>query len=276
MKYKIIAVDMDGTLLNDDKHISDYNLEMIKKAVNLGVKFVIASGRIPSGLKFYETTVSKDQPMICCNGSIILDENKNTIYSKCINRESMLQVIDVLRERKDTYFHFYSEDIIYGEQFALAIERFYEFNRKADRKLRMEIRIIGDSKEFVKNTSSEISKIVVIDKDLDYLNDIRKRLDDISGVETTKSDIDNIEIGSKGSSKGTGLRFLAEYYGVSLEECIAIGNDENDISMLGCAGLGVAVKNARNHIKEFADYITEKDNNNGAIGEVIEKFILNR
>jgi Cof subfamily protein (haloacid dehalogenase superfamily) len=156
------------------------------------------------------------------------------------------------------------------------MERFYHFNRKADRKLRMEIRIIGDSKEFVRNTSSEINKIVVIDKDLDYLNSIRKRIDHIPGVETTKSDIDNIEIGSKGSSKGNGLSFLAKYYGVSLEECIAIGNDENDISMIRCAGLGIAVKNARDHIKEFADYVTEKDNNNGAIGEAIEKFMLNK
>lgn len=275
MKYKIVAVDMDGTLLNDDKHISDYNLEMINKAVNSGVKFVIASGRIPAGLKFYEDTVSKNQPMICCNGSIILDDNKQTIYSNCIDKESILKVIDVLREYKDTYYHFYSEDIIYGEQFDFAIEKFYKFNRKTDRKLRMEIRIIGDAKEYIKNTNSDINKIVVVDKDLKYLDELRKRLDDIPGIETTKSDISNIEIGSKGSNKGNGLRILANHYDISLEECIAIGNDENDVSMIKCAGLGVAVKNAREYIKEYADYITEKDNNNGAIGEVIEKFILN-
>ena len=119
MKYKIIAVDMDGTLLNDDKHISDYNLEMISKAVKSGVKFVIASGRVPSGLKFYEATVSKNQPMICCNGAIILDDNKKLIYSNYIDKKSILQVIDVLREERDTYYHFYSEDIIYGEQFGV-------------------------------------------------------------------------------------------------------------------------------------------------------------
>lgn len=275
MKYKIIAVDMDGTLLNDDKHISDYNLEMISKAVNSGVKFVIASGRIPSGLKFYEATVSKNQPMICCNGAIILDENKRTIYSKHIEKNSALEVIDVLREQKDTYYHFYSEDIIHGEQFAGSIEKFYNFNRKADRNLRLEIRLIGDAKEHIKNTDKNISKIVVGDKDLKYLKELRERIDNIPGIETTKSDIDNIEICNEGSNKGNGLKFLANYYGISLEECIAIGNDENDISMIKCAGLGVAVKNARDYIKEYANYVTERDNNNGAIGEVIEKFILN-
>lgn len=275
MKYKVIAVDMDGTLLDDDKHISDYNLTMISKAVDLGIKFVIASGRIPAGLKFYEATVSKNQPMICCNGAIILDENKNNIYTNSIEKNSALKVIDVLREQKDTYYHFYSEGTVYGEQFGFAIESVYNFNRKSDRDLRMEIRLIGDAKEYIKNIDKDINKIVVQDKDLQYLNELRKKLDSIPGVETTKSNIDNIEICGKNVNKGNGLKILAAHYDISLDECIAIGNDENDISMIKCAGLGVAVKNSRDYIKEFADYVTERDNNNGAIGEVIERFLLN-
>jgi len=276
LRYKIIAVDMDGTLLNDDKHISDYSLEMISKAVHSGVKFVIASGRIPSGLKYYEATVSKNQPMICCNGCIILDEDKNDIYSNSIEKNSALQVIDLLREQKDTYYHFYSEGIIHGEQFGFAIESVYNFNRKSARDLRMEIRLIADAKEYIKNIDKDINKIVVQDTDLQYLDELRKKIDTIPGVETTKSNIDNIEICAKNGNKGNGLKILATHYGISLEECIAVGNDENDISMLKCAGLGVAVKNSRDYIKEFANYVTERDNNNGAIGEVIERFILNK
>lgn len=275
MKYKIIAVDMDGTLLGDNKHISDYNLEMIRKAVHSGVKFVIASGRVPSGLKYYEATISKKQPMICCNGAIILDENKNEIYSNSIEKNSALQVIDLLREEKDVYYHFYSQGIIYGEQFGFAIESVYHFNRKSSRDLRMEIRLIGDAKKYIKDIDKDINKIVVQDKDLQYLEELRKKIDIIPGVETTKSNIDNIEICAKNVNKGNGIKILADHYGISMEECIAVGNDENDISMIKCAGLGVAVKNSRDCIKEFANYITEKDNNNGAIGEVIERFILN-
>lgn len=265
---------MDGTLLNDDKHISEYNLEMINKAVHSGVKFVIASGRIPAGLKFYEATVSKNQPMICCNGAIILDENKNNIYSNSIEKNDALKVIDVLREQKDTYYHFYCGGIVHSEQFGFSIKSVYNFNRKSDRELRMEIRLIGDSKEYIKNVDKDIDKIVVQDKDLQYLEELRKRLDNIAGIETTKSNIDNIEICAKNVNKGNGLKILAEHYGISLEECIAAGNDENDISMIKCAGLGVAVQNSRDYIKESANYVTERDNNNGAIGEVIERFIL--
>lgn len=265
---------MDGTLLDDDKHISDYNLSMIEKAVNKGVKLVISSGRIPSGLKFYETTVSKNQPMICCNGGIVLDENKNVIYSNPLNKNDIFKAIDILREDKDTYFHFYDEETIYSEQFRFTTEMFYNFNRSVDRKFRFDIRIVADSKEHINQTKSEINKIVVIDEDLKYLERLRNRIDRIPGLETTKSDISNIEIISKGVSKANALKLLAEHYGISTGECIAIGNDENDISMIKCAGLGVAVGNARDVVKDIANFITEKNNNEGAVGEVIEKYIL--
>lgn len=276
MKYKIIAVDMDGTLLNDDKHISDYNLEMIEKAVSLGIKFIIASGRLPSGLKFYEDTVGKTQPMLCCNGGVILDEDRNAIYSNFLNREALFRIMDVLRENKDTYYHFYSDDVIFSEHFGYAVERFYKFNNTVDRKYRIEIRLIPDAKQYIEKKNMEVNKIVVIDEDLSYLEALREKIENIEGVEVTKSSIDNIEINAAGTNKGMGLRVLAEHYGIPIEECIAIGNDENDISMIKCAGLGVAVQNARDYIKEVADFVTERDNNNGAIGEVIEKFILNK
>jgi Cof subfamily protein (haloacid dehalogenase superfamily) len=274
LKYKIIAVDMDGTLLNDNKHITDNNLDMISKAVNKGVKFVISSGRISSGLKFYGDTVSKKQPMICCNGAIILDENREVIHSKSIDKKDILKVIDIIREKKDTYFHFYDESAIYSEQFRFTAESLYNFNREIDRKFRVEIRLVPDAKEVIEKAEFDINKIVVIDDDIEYLDELRKRIDSIIGIETTKSEINNIEILRQGVSKGNALKVLASNYGISIEECIAIGNDENDISMIKCAGLGVAVNNARDYIKNYADYVTEKDNNNGAIAEVIQKFIL--
>lgn len=274
MKYKIIAVDMDGTLLKDDKHISDYNLSMIEKAKEKGAKFVISSGRIPSGLKFYEATVSKNQPMICCNGAIILNENKNIIHSNPIYKENAFKVIDILKEHKDTYFHFYNNGVMCSEQFKFSTKRFYDFNKKIDKEFRIDIKIVENSKEYISSIKTNIDKIVVIDEDLEYLEILRKRIDSIPGIETTKSDIDNIEVVSQGASKGNALKILAKHYGISIEECIAIGNDENDISMIKCAGLGVAVDNARDMIKNTADFVTENDNNNGAVGEVIEKFVL--
>ncbi|WP_411679255.1 Cof-type HAD-IIB family hydrolase [Clostridium thailandense] len=275
LKYKIIAVDMDGTLLNDNKHINDDNLDMINKAISNGTKFVIASGRIPAGLKFYEDTVAKEQPMICCNGAIILDHNKNVIYSKAIEKIQLLKIVDILKENNNVYFHFYDENSIYSEQFKFSMEGIESFNKKINEKFRLEVKLISDAKQVIENAKFDINKIVVIDDDIDYLDKLRKRIDDIEGIETTKSDINNIEILSAGVSKGNALKILASNYRISIEECIAVGNDENDISMIKCAGLGVAVKNARDFIKDYANYVTKKDNNDGAVSEVIQKFILN-
>lgn len=275
MKYKIIASDMDGTLLNDDKNISNYNLAMINKATSLGVKFVIASGRVPATLKFYEETIGKNQPIICANGAIVLDHNKNIIYSNPISKNNLIKIIDILREYKDTYYHFYDGDVFCSEQFEYSAKKFYNFNRKVDQKYRMEIRLIKDAKDYIIRSNSNIDKIVVMDDDIKYLEHLRYKIENLNEIETTKSEINNLEIMGIGSSKGTALKLLAKYYEIPIEQCIAIGNDENDISMIKAAGVGISMANGRDSLKQYANYITEKNNNNGGIGEIIEKFILN-
>ncbi|WPC40821.1 Cof-type HAD-IIB family hydrolase [Clostridium sp. JS66] len=275
MKYKIIASDMDGTLLNDDKNISNYNLAMINKATSLGVKFVIASGRVPATLKFYEETIGKNQPIICANGAIVLDHNKNIIYSNPISKNNLIKIIDILRKYKDTYYHFYDGDVFCSEQFEYSAKKFYNFNRKVDQKYRMEIRLIKDAKDYIIRSNSNIDKIVVMDNDIKYLEHLRYKIESLNEIETTKSEINNLEIMGIGSSKGTALKLLAKYYEIPIEQCIAIGNDENDISMIKAAGVGISMANGRDSLKQYANYITEKNNNNGGIGEIIEKFILN-
>ncbi|WP_251860433.1 Cof-type HAD-IIB family hydrolase [Clostridium sp. Marseille-Q2269] len=274
MKYKLIALDMDGTLLNDKKKITEKTLFYIKKAKEAGVKVVISSGRVPAGLKFYEEAISKNEPMICANGALILNDKKEPIYNEGIHKDTFLNVIDILRKYKDTYYHFYHDNIMCAEKFDYSTKKFYEFNKTIDRKYRMEIRIIKDSKEYIKNICSEINKIVVVDNDLNYLNMIQKEIEDNLNLSVTKSDISNIEICDFGISKGIALEKLSNYYNIPIEKCIAVGNDENDISMIKKAGIGVLMKNAREELKKYANYITYRDNNNDGIAEVIEKFIL--
>ncbi|MFL0196508.1 Cof-type HAD-IIB family hydrolase [Clostridium sp. WILCCON 0269] len=272
--YKIIAVDMDGTLLNDKRLVPEYNKDMIYKAIELGVKFVICSGRPPMALKFYSEELFPKEPMICCNGAVIIGENKSIIKSNPLNRYSLLRVIDLLREEKDTYYHFYDDFGLYSEQFRYTTKKFYDNNNDSNSKFKMKITIVKNSKTFIKHSKCSISKIVVIDEDVEYLNRLRGKIDKVPGITTTKSDLYNIEIVSRGVSKGKALEFLAGYYKVPMGECIAIGNDENDKSMISAAGLGVAVRNSREILKKSADYITDIDNNSGAVGEVIKKFIL--
>lgn len=274
IKYKLVAVDMDGTLLNDEKEITEKNLKAIEKIKQMGVKFVICSGRIPGGLRFYMDKISKGQPIISCNGGIILDEKRDFVYYKPMSSDNAVKLIEFLRENGDPYYHFYDGDILCTERFDYGASHYHKFCLSIDRAHRLEIRIIPDSKEYIKKNPENIRKFVIMNNDLKFIAELRKKLLPIASIEITSSDVNNIEVMENGISKGSGVQILAQHYGFSIEECIAIGNDQNDISMIESAGLGAAMKNSSQDIKSKADYVTLNDNNNDGIAEVINKFVL--
>ncbi|MBK1810125.1 HAD family phosphatase [Clostridium sp. YIM B02505] len=275
MKYKLIAIDMDGTFLNEERQITERNLKAVKKAAELGTKVVISSGRIPSALKYIIKDMPKNQPIIACNGSIILDHNHNEIAYGAMNNQSLINMIDILKKDfKDTFFSFFSEDIIYSEKLHPFAEKFNEHNLTLPVEYRMELKMISDARTFILGSNPRISKFEIYDDNTNNINAIRDRFENLFDIEIVSSGINGIEITNKGLSKGSSLEVLAKHYGYSLEECIAVGNDENDIEMILKAGLGVAVCNAKDYVKSVANYITIRDNDHDAISEVIEKFVI--
>ena len=122
----------------------------------------------------------------------------------------------------------------------------------------------------------DIAKVLYENRDFDYLKKIEEELKDITGnMDVSFSSNRYIEFNSKGVTKGAGLRFVAEMLGIKREETIAIGDNFNDLSMIQEAGLGVGVQNTIQGMRQYCDYITEATNDEGGVGEVIEKFILN-
>lgn len=277
MKYKLIAVDLDGTLLNDEKLICDYNFSRINKAIDMGVKFVLCSGRLRSGLEIYHKMVGQEQPIICCNGSIVVDDKGKIIYNSPMSKSSIIKIIDIIRERKkDTYYNLYDENIAYTENFSEILQGFYRFKKQLGRDFKFEVNIVPDLKSTVLDPDRSINKMVIIDGELEYLEHVREKLQFVSNIEITSSDITNIEIMKKDVSKGAGIEILSRHLGIPIEECIVVGNDQNDMSMIKTKAFGVAVANSITSLKESADYVTLKDNNQGAIGEIIDKFIINQ
>jgi Cof subfamily protein (haloacid dehalogenase superfamily) len=274
MKYKLLAIDMDGTFLNEEKKLTEANLEAVRKVASAGVKVVICSGRMPAGLKPFLKYMPQNQPVIAVNGSIILDHNNKEISYEAIDNETVIKVIDLLRsEFKEVYYHFFDKNAACSEVFEKMIKEYNRRNSFLSRDCRVELRIIPDTKEYIKQYNASISKIEICDDNSEILQKIRKRIREVCDVEVVSVGSSGIEITKSGLNKGSSLETLAKHYGYSLEECIAIGNDENDIEMIKKAGLGIAVKNAREDVKKAANYITEKDNNNDAVAEIIEKFI---
>lgn len=273
--YKLIACDLDETLLNTEKEICEENIKAIKKAEKeYQVRFVPATGRgytcIDNVLHTLGVYDAEDEYTISNNGGVVT-ENKafrelsfhalpfslaKQLFDFGYQKDVCIQVFTA----KDVYAFHLNED-----------ERKWLFSFKPDF-----IECNGDNIDFLKDTP--ITKILFQNIDIAYLQKLAKELKPITGndVSITFSSNRYMEMNVFGVDKGLGLRDLCNYLGIDISETIAIGDNFNDIGMLREAGLSVAVANAVDEIKNLCDYVCEKDHNHGAVAEVIERFIFNK
>lgn len=269
---RLIACDLDETLLNDEKRIPKYNLDMIKKAKEKGIVFVPASGRgytsMDSVLKELEVYDKEQEYTISSNGGIVV-ENKDYRHisfhcftfdqAKALFSYGMKQdvCIEVFTDR-DVYAFHLNED-----------ERNLLFKFKKDA-----VECQEDSLDFLKN--EPIVKLLFEHTDMNRLYQIADDMKHVTDGTASVSFSSNryIELNPIGIDKGVGLRELCAYLAIPIEETMAIGDNDNDRQLLLTAGVSVAVANASEDIKCIADHVTRYDHNEGAVGEAIEKFLF--
>jgi Cof subfamily protein (haloacid dehalogenase superfamily) len=271
--YKLVAIDLDGTLLNVDKEISDRNKKAISLAIEKGVKIVICSGRVFSGARLFAKQVGSKDPVIACNGAIISENiDGKVIYSSNLDTEDCLKIIDICHKHK-VYYHIYAGDTMLTEKLGHTALKYFEKNKALPEKDRVNIEIIKNMKDKIKRIPGQALKFVVINDNIELLKSIRNEIEQMKNVDVMSSNYDNFEVMNKGVSKGEALKRLSELLDIPPEEMLAIGDNENDISMLKYAGLGVAMDNGESCAKEAAKYITASNNQDG-VAQAIEKFIL--
>lgn len=268
--YKLIACDLDETLLNDQHMITKENEEAIQEARKYGVKFVPATGRgfnsVKKILDKLDLSGKSDEYVIALNGSIVVNNNGEHLKKpECMEFELVNKLFSS-GLHYNICIELYTENMVYG----------YRLNQDEKNFLdgRMEyIEFLEPNIHFLKNES--IIKILFVNTDYSYLEDIKKELGDIV-AETNVSFSSNryMEFNSKGVSKGAGLENLAKLLGINLEDVIAIGDNFNDLTMIQKAGLGVGVRNAGAEIKKACTYVTQATNNESAVAEVVRRFIL--
>lgn len=268
--YKIIACDLDETLLNTNRTISKEDIEAIQKAKELGVKFVPATGRgfntVDGTLKDLGLFEQENEYVISYNGGAIT-ENKN---HKLLHFEGItFELASELYKRGLKYnvcIHVYTKDMVYAYNYLQE-----EIDYLAGR---MEVtEIFDDNIDFLKG--QDIVKCLYMNTDYSYLNKIEKELKDITqDIDVSYSSNRYIEFNHRGVNKGAGLQSLADLIGVDIKDTIAIGDNFNDLSMIKVAGLGVGVQNTIENMKKECDYITDATCNESAVAEVIHKFIL--
>ncbi|MFZ5989267.1 MAG: Cof-type HAD-IIB family hydrolase [Bacillota bacterium] len=271
--YKLVAVDLDGTLLNSRKEISGEDKKYISLAIDKGVRVAICSGRIYTGARVFAKELSATGPLIACNGAVIRDVLTDRIYhTNPLFKKDCLELVDLLRG-ENIYFHIYMGDILYTER--LEHSSLYYWNRNAllNEEDRINIKVVKDIYDSVCENEDRPSKVVVISEEHCVLDKARKLVEEIRTVEVASSNYNNFEIMNHGVNKGKALEILAKKLGILRDEIIAIGDNENDYSMIRFAGLGVAMGNAKEDIKGVSNYITLTNDENG-VSEVIKKFVL--
>lgn len=269
LKYKLVAIDMDGTLLNSEKQISERTRKAIENAKIQGTHIVICTGRILKSALYYSESLGLKNPLIACNGAIIVDEDRNVIYEKALEREKIREISN-LAKLEDIYCHFYDKSNFYSNIRSKEVLKFYN---EGSEEVNIAVNVFDDIEEIMEVQDLNVYKFIFIDNNRDKLNKLREKLDKLGNINTTSSWINNIEAMGLNVSKGEALKVLCKKLNIEPEEVIAIGDSENDLSMLKFAGLGVAMENGDKLIKEYSDHITDSNDENG-VAKVIEKFVL--
>jgi len=294
--YKLLVLDMDGTLLSDNKKISKENVVAIKKAKEKGVKVVIASGRSIQGIENYLEELdllSDDNYCVVCSGSMVMNNTKQRII-QCdpISPEDISYVFN-LAKQLDITLNMYSNKsiLIHSNNYFSRIDsiannlplQVMDFNSLGKDTVVTKIMLINEDLSMVEEIQKLFPSIIVDDLTIVSKESYNKELfKDISKLpmefleKFTVSKVAPfiVEVMKKNSSKRSGIEKLAEELKIKPHEVICIGDSGNDKQMIEYAGLGVAMGNAFPEIKEIADYVTYTNEENG-VAHVIDKFILN-
>lgn len=245
-------------------------MEAIKRARELGVKFVPATGRgyisIRGTLEEIGLRDMENEYVISFNGGAITEnKGERLLYFQGISFEKAEELFS-RGLSYDVCMHVYTKDKVYV----------YRLNQDESDyvKGRMEMQeFFTDDLHFLRG--QEIVKVIYVNTDWHYLKNIEDDLRDITGdLDVSYSSNRYIEFNQKGVNKGSGLLFLADLLGIRPEETIAVGDNFNDLSMICAAGLGVGVQNTVPDLKPLCDVVTDATCDDGAIGEVIEKYVL--
>ena len=234
---KIVVSDLDGTLLRGHDDIGDYTVGTIKKLIDSGVEFVIASGRGRQGVEFLIEKIDRKVYTICNNGADIYDKSGERIYKKTIDKNLSLDIVKTIRNESMFFSAFDSENFYFDKDDPRDFSgRKRNFKRSPLEKL-----------EDIPDTS----KIIVVDNPKNVLSItkiLREKYKDL--VEVTISDPECVDVVPKGCSKGEGVRNIGKILNISCDEIMAFGDGENDLDMLRKVGYPVAMENGQEILKK--------------------------
>lgn len=262
--YKLIAIDIDDTLINDDKEVTPATQRALEQAVAQGIVVTLATGRAYASAQAIARQTGLNVPIITYQGALVknlLDEQ--VLYERYVPVEAADKLFQYCIQH-DLHLQTYIDDKLYSREDNDKIKDYTALNRTP----------YYVEPDFKKLVDQPTPKMLIIDEP-SFLDELAPKLRELLGdqVHITKSKPNFLEIMHHEGTKGHALKFLSAHFGCTPSDCIAVGDSWNDHEMLEAAGLGVAMGNAIPALKEIADYVTLSNNEDG-VKHVIEKFIL--
>jgi Cof subfamily protein (haloacid dehalogenase superfamily) len=283
MIYKLIATDMDGTILLNNKKLSTQTIAALRLAKEKGLEIVICTGRPFATVKAYLSQINIDCHVITNNGSVIRDKNHTIQYVNYLSTEPLKRVLSILA-KEDVYYHACDEEMTYIDSFIkrakitrLFVKKkqlpfykewsqtlWYTFFSRSNRRV--------DFQDYIA-AGGRLTSIFIHSEEPEKLKALYSKLVEVEGIEITSSASDNLEVLDINSTKGNALKQLTEEIGVLPEEVVAVGDHLNDISMIEFAGLGVAMGNGDEEVMRRADWVTKTNEEDGFSYLMMQKVL---
>ena len=243
VNYRLLALDLDDTVLTKSKEISDENKKWIAKAEEAGVVVIFATGRGKERVEHIRQELDLETPMVLANGAEVWKGPDVLLERHTIEREDIRYLYDIAKKHGARFWGYHNEKLIRGRDWT---EDTFDL-------------------DFVKFGMKH--------QDKEVLEQIRKKLHAHQSVKVTQSAETNIEISQQGVSKESGVRKVCEHLGLEMKDVMAVGDNLNDMELIQKAGLGVAMGNGEDSLKKVADEVTTTNEKSG-VAQAIKKYLF--
>lgn len=287
--YKLIAIDIDGTLLNSYGEVTEKNKQAIQKALDKNIEVVLASGRMPKAILPIASEINANKYLISGNGATIYDiQNDEIIYNNYMPKKKVLEIIDIC-EKNSMFYNIYTNTSVLTKSLNYNVLYYYNENKKNPEDKKIKINVINDLKEYIENYDGEdFLKFTICDNDSVVFKRIINKLKTIRDIDvlevshmsrkiikygTEEFEISYFytEVSNKNVNKWTAIERLIESLNICKEEVMAIGDNINDKEMIENAGIGVITGNSSPVMKKIADEVVASNDESG-VAEAIEKY----
>lgn len=259
---KLVATDIDGTVLIPEGDFTEGVKECIKKLCKSGIKVVLVTGRMHAAASRIAKDLGLDTPVVSYQGGLIKNRGE-TLYQRYLTKEQTEKILDWAKQEK-IHINLYNDDVLYSENECYEITRYCN-NLHTQYKIKL----------FCKIEKTKINKLLAIDYDNPEKIDLfEKELPKIfPELYIVKSTPYFLEFSNPEGSKYCAVKYLQNYWGLKDEEILTIGDQNNDLELLRAGGIKIAMGNATEELKAVADYVTDTVFNDGFV-KAMEKFVL--